>query len=180
LGFINQTAYLPGYHIETADLFTPQFTLARQNVALSDNVCSTLTVAGARSTPRWGTCYYFDLALTVGQTFSDVITQQNASVALSATPGWRIPDSDWKITLPTVATAKEYENVVGGRQDVLFQIGPTATYTLPAAKQDDPSLMFSLAATYNRNYSTLSTAAWHGYIIQPTLTIAFQPLPAVK
>ena len=33
--------------------------------------------------------------------------------------------------------------------------------------------MLSLAATYNRNYSTLSTAAWHGYIIQPTLTAAF-------
>jgi hypothetical protein len=180
LGIVNQTAYLPGYHLETADLFTPQFTLARSNMALSGNICSTADPkppAGMPIDPSkpmpWGSCYYVDLALTVGQTFSDVLTQQNANVAVSVTPGWRVDTTDWKITLPVVATAREYENVVGGRQDVLFQIGPTATYSLPAAKPGDPSFMFSLAATYNRNYSTLSTAAWHGYIIQPTLTVAF-------
>jgi hypothetical protein len=190
LGFVNQTAYLPGYRVETADLFTPQFTLARSNMALSGNICSTADAKPAQldssrpldpSKPLpWGSCYYVDLALTVGQTFSDVLTQQNFNVAVSATPGWRIDNTDWKITLPIVATAREYENVLGGRQDVLFQIGPTGTYSLPATKPGDPSLMFSLAATYNRNYSTLSTVAWHGYIIQPTLTIAFAPPPPVK
>jgi hypothetical protein len=127
-----------------------------------------------------GFCYYLDLALTVGQTFSDVITQQNANVACSVTLGWRVPDSNWKITLPVVATARDYENVLGGRRDVLFQIGPAATYVLPSDKPSAPSLAFSFSVTYNQNYSTLSTAAWHGIVAQPTLTVAFQPPPAVK
>jgi hypothetical protein len=186
LGFVNQTAYLPGYRVETADLFTPQFTLARQNIPLSRDVCQTLPAPsptpakspapGAPPSPAppdpRGSCYYVDLALTVGQTFSDVTTQQNTNVAVSATPGLRIDNSNWKVTLPMVATAREYDNVLGGRQDVLLQVGPAATFTLPTAK-GAPSLMLSLAATYNRNYSTLSTAAWRGYIIQPTLTAAF-------
>jgi hypothetical protein len=184
LGFVNQTTYLPGYHVETADLLTPQFTLARQNIDLDPNKARSCLAPKAGQMPgdeitRAGFCYYLDLALTVGQTFSDVPTLENVNVALSATPGWRVDGTNWKIALPMVATAKEYEEVLGGRQDVLLQIGPTASYTLPTA-QGAPSLMFSLAASYNRNYSTLSTAAWHGYIIQPTLTVAFQPLPAVK
>jgi hypothetical protein len=181
LGFVNQTAYLPGYRVETADLFTPQFTLARQNIPLSRDICQTLPAPSPTKSPApgappppdpRGSCYYVDLALTVGQTFSDVTTQQNTNVAVSATPGLRIDNSNWKVTLPMVATAREYDNVLGGRQDVLLQVGPATTYTLPTAK-GAPSLMLSLAATYNRNYSTLSTAAWHGYIIQPTLTAAF-------
>jgi hypothetical protein len=181
-GFLNQTAFMPGFHNETADLFTPQFTVARQNIALGDDLCSTPPDPNkpVPKVKRLGFCYYLDLALTVGQTFSDVITQQNANVACSVTLGWRVPDSNWKITLPVVATARDYENVLGGRRDVLFQIGPAATYVLPSDKPSAPSLAFSFSVTYNQNYSTLSTAAWHGIVAQPTLTVAFQPPPAVK
>jgi hypothetical protein len=191
LGFVNQTAFMPGYHNETADLFTPQATLARQNIALASDLCSTSKQPSSATSSmptkappsdevkRLGFCYYLDLAVTVGQTFSDVIAQQNFNIAGSATLGWRVSDSNWKLTLPVAATARDYENVLGSRRDVLFQIGPAATYVLPS-KPGDPSLMFSLAVTYNWNCSTLSTAAWHGLVVQPTLTVAFQPPAAVK
>jgi hypothetical protein len=192
LGLQNQTGFMAGYHAETADLLTPQATLSRQNIALSDAFCSTpqppapartdgLNQTKAPSNVKGlGFCNYLDLALTVGQTFSDVATQQNVSVAGSATLGWRLQNSNWKITLPAVVTARDYENVIGGRRDVLFQIGPAATFTLPPSGNSAPSFMFSLAVNYNQNYSTLSTAAWHGFIVQPTLTLAFQPPVAVK
>jgi hypothetical protein len=102
------------------------------------------------------------------------------NVAGAATLGWRVDNTNWKVTIPIVATAKDYENVLGARRDVLFQVGPAATYSLPPAQPGEPSFTFSLAATYNRNYSTLSTASWHGYVVQPTLTIAFQPPVAVQ
>jgi hypothetical protein len=182
LGYVSQTAFMPGFHNETAELFTPQATLARQNIALGNDLCKT-PVVGWMPTPdlkRSGFCYYLDLALTVGQTFSDVTTQQNANFAGSATFGWRVPESNWKITLPVVATARDYENVLGGRRDVLFQIGPAATYVVPPSSSGAPSFAFALAATYNRNYSTLATATWHGFVVQPSLTVAFQPEVAVK
>jgi hypothetical protein len=51
-----------------------------------------------------------------------------------------------------------------------LQIGPTLTYT--------PSqyIQASLPVTYNQNYSSVSAAAWHGVVVQPTLTIIF-PVP---
>jgi hypothetical protein len=173
LGFQNQTAFTPGIRVETADLLTPQITLARQNISLlggnQDNRCS------ASSAGSFGFCHYADLSLTIGQTSSDVLTQQNASLTASGTLGWRFDNSDWKLTIPAVATAREYENVIGGRQDVLVQIGPVLTYTRPPRTPDEPSIMLSLAMTYNQNYSTVSAAAWHGVIIQPTLSLAFTP-----
>jgi hypothetical protein len=176
LGYQNQTAFTPGYRIETADLFTPQATLGRQNISLlgSDvnNTCST-------TSGTLGFCNYVDLSLTAGHTFSDVITLQNTNVAASATLGWRIDKSDWKVTVPIVVTAKDFDNVVGGRRDALVQGGTVLSYVLPT-KPGEPSLMFSLAGTYYRNYSTVAAAAWHGFIVQPTLTIAFNPPIAFK
>lgn len=190
LGVVNQASFLPGFHNETADFLTPQFTLARQNIALGDDVCSTSPASGSSTAPRpvkalsdvknLGFCHYLDLALTVGQTFSDVIAQQNTNVMGSATLGWRVDQTNWKVTLPVSATLKEYENVLGGRQDVLFQAGAAASYTVPPSGAGGPSLLFSLGVTYNRNFSTLSTATWHGFVVQPQLTIAFAPDVSVK
>ena len=178
-GFQDQAVFTPGFRSETVDLFTPQITLNRQNQDLS--------FAGASCTPKTsdprqqGFCYYADLSLTVGQTFSDVSIQENANLTVSATPGLRIESTDWKLTLPVVVTERAYEQVVGGRDDVLLQIGAALTY-LPAPFYDRfgsaYAVAFSLPVTYNHNYSTLAAAAWHGYIIMPTLTVAFQPPPA--
>jgi hypothetical protein len=119
-------------------------------------------------------CYYLDWSLTAGQTLSDVPTQQNTNFAASVTPGWRIKDTDWKLTLPTVVTSRFYNDVVGGRRDVLFQIGPALSYSKPALA-GRPYITFSLAVTYNQNCSTVAAASWRGVVIQPTLTIALLP-----
>jgi hypothetical protein len=182
VGVQNQIAYLPTFRAETADLFTPQVTLSRQNAPLfggdKNNEC-TLASGDRRKN---GFCYYTDLSLTAGQTFSDVRSQQNANVAASATIGRRFDKTDWKLAVQAVATGRVYEDFVGGRQDVLLQIGPTFTYA-PSAIVDsthNTAFTFSVAATYNRNFSTVSAAAWHGFIVLPTLTIAFQPAPPPK
>ena len=187
VGVQNQTTYSPTFHAETVDLFTPQVTLSRQNIPLSNLSCA-LAIPDPR---KDGFCYYLDVAITVGQTFSDQTLQQNANVTASVTPGWRIPDSDWKLTLPIAVTARAYENenasgrqtdfsfgnVAGGRDDLLFQLGAILNYAPPPFLNPfvNTVLNFSASATYNRNYSTLSTAAWHGFIVLPTLTLAFQP-----
>jgi len=128
-GFQNQTSYRPTFHLETIDLFTPQVTLSRQNWSLLGNDQDNRCWTRSQDPRKDGFCHYIDLSLTAGQTFSDVKTQQNANVAVSATPGWRIPYSDWKLTLPVTATARFYENFPGGRQDPLLQAGTTLTYT---------------------------------------------------
>jgi hypothetical protein len=70
-----------------------------------------------------------------------------------------------------------FGNVAGGRDDLLFQLGAILNYAPPPFLNPfvNTVLNFSASATYNRNYSTLSTAAWHGFIVLPTLTLAFQP-----
>lgn len=189
-GFQNQTAFTPTFHHETADLFTPQATLARSNMSLfgadDRNVCPTTARDSITHGPDYrkaGFCYYADFALTVGQTFSDQVIQQNANLAASATLGWRIRDTDFKLSLQTTATEKNFEYVPGGRRDLMLQSGPALSYAPPPISNPfgSSAVTFSLATTYNQNYSTLSAAAWRGIIVQPTLTIAFQPpasLPA--
>jgi hypothetical protein len=174
LGFVNQTAFTPTYHAETTNLFTPQVTLSRQNQSLAGSTWCNTAIPDPR---KIGFCYYADMSLTVGQTFSDVRTLQNANVAAAVTPGWRIPDTDLKLTLPTTVTARAYEDVPGGRRDVLFQIGPAITYTPPPLldKSVTASLNFTLSATYNQNYSTIAADAWHGLVVLETITVALQP-----
>jgi hypothetical protein len=176
-GFQNQTVYVPAFHSETVDLFTPQVTYNIQNLPLLNHKGCDAEIPDPR---KQGFCSSVDFAFTAGQTFSDVSTQQNANFTVSMTPGQRIPDTDWKLTLPIAATGRFYEDVPGGRNDVLLQIGPALTYAPPPffdATGGSYSALFSVSAIYNQNYSTVSTAAWHGYIIMPTLTIAFQPPP---
>jgi hypothetical protein len=193
LGYQNQTAFTPTFHHETADLFTPQGTLARSNMPLfgSDgfNQCAPAGQDKAQQPDKTksGFCYYADFSLTVGQTFSDQITQENANVAASATLGKRFDKTDFKLALQTTVTEKTYEYFPGGRQDLQLQIGPTLSYAPSASNLSTDgnsitsAVAFSLTATYNQNYSTVAAAAWRGVIVQPTLTIAFQPpasLPA--
>jgi hypothetical protein len=159
-GFQNQTSFTPTFHAEKADLFTPQFTLSRQNIGLDDPKRTDCALADAF-------CRYLSLSLTVGESLSDVAIQQNFNVAVSATPGWRIDDT-LTLSLPATMTARDYQHFVGGRRDLQLQVGPMLMYT-PANKL----FTFSLPVSYYKNYSSVTAAEWSGLVIQPTLTIAF-------
>jgi len=175
-GFQNQTLYTPAFHNETVDLFTPQITFNRQNWNLSGNAkpCQ----AEIPDPRKDGFCFSADFSLTFGQTFSDVASQTNTNLAFSVTPGMRVDRTDWKLTLPLTVTERAYENVAGGRQDTLFQIGPALTYAPPPFTDNNGgsyAVTFSLPVTYNQNFSTVPTDAWRGFVVMPTLTVAFQP-----
>jgi hypothetical protein len=162
-GFQNIAAYEPAFRAETADLFTPQATVARQNINLSGGKeCQT-----AADPTSKGFCTYANLAANVGQTFSDQLIQQNANVAAAATIGWRIDRTDLAFELQAVATGKAYENFAGGRQDVLLQQGAILKYA------PSKSVNASLAVNYYEQYSSVSAASWRGLVVQPTLTILF-------
>jgi hypothetical protein len=161
-GLQNSTTFVPTFRAESVDLFTPTIVYGWQNIALDRSPCSSRLMPSVSSF-----CYYMDVAVTVGQTLSDVTSLQNSSVGLSTTFGDRIADSDFVLTLTSTLTGKVFENVLGGRNDFTVQVGPKLTYT-PLK-----NVSASLAVTYNQNFSTLATAAWHGWIILPTFTLAF-------
>jgi hypothetical protein len=166
-GVQNQTAFTPTFNTEKANLLTPQVTIARQNIDLDDPGRADIMKCNIQAQ---GFCHYADLSLTVGQTFSDVLSQQNFNVAGSGAIGWRI-DSTWKLALQLIATGKDYEDFVGGRQDVLLQVGPVLSYN------PNNNVSFSLPISYFKNYSTVSAAAWSGLVVQPTLSIALTYAP---
>lgn len=190
-GFLNQTTYEPNFRKATTDLFTPQITLARQNIDLGDplELCAPRVAlppppgAKPNSPPANANfCYYMDLSLTVGQTFADVPTLQNANVAVSATVGQRFGGTDWTLAGQAVLTSRSYENVPGGRQDFLVQGGPVLSYS-PAqvtTSRGNLSFAFTLPVNYYQNYSSVSKNAWSGFIVQPTFTLAFSPTARVK
>ena len=164
LGIQNTTAWVPTFHAETADLFTPQAVFTRQNIDLSGtHVCYAVLNKAASN------CVYADLSFGIGQTFSDQPTQTNANAAAAGTLGFRIDQTDLVLAIPTIVTGKTYETFAGGRRDLVLQTGPTLLYT--------PSkyVSASLAITYFDQYSSVTAAAWHGWIIQPMLTISFDP-----
>lgn len=180
-GVLNQTAFAPTFKTEKSDFLTPQLSLARQNIGFDDSSGTPCVTSDTKF------CYYANLSMTAGQSFSDVRTLENVNFAASATLGWNINGSNWSLTLPATATAKDYEHVVGGRRDLQLQAGPALMYSsqqvpLSCAKdtmyaalcsEESISFTFKLPVTYYKNYSTLSTAAWSGWVIMPTLTITF-------
>ena len=174
IGFQNQTTYSPLFRLEQANLFTPLVSFNHINMPLFGGFQCTPAIPDPS---RNGYCYYADVSVTVGQTYSDVSTQENANLTVAVTPGWRVDGTDWTVTLPTTVTARDYEHVAGGRRDVLLQVGPTLTYA-PASFVDSAfiaAVTFKLSVTYNQNYSTIPIDAWHGIIVMPTLSIAFAP-----
>jgi hypothetical protein len=174
VGFQNQLTYIPPFNIEQVNLFTPQVSFNHINMPLFGGGQCSLAIPDPS---RNGYCYYADISVTLGQTFADVGTQENANLTVAMTPGWRVDNTDWTVTLPATITARDYQNVVGGRRDVLWQIGPTVAYAPPTFVETAfiTSVTFKLSVTYNQNYSTIAKDAWHGIIVMPTLTVAFSP-----
>ena len=196
---LNQTGFAPTFRNEKSDFLTPQASFAIQNIGLGDlspRLCGTVTQNsdGTKNDSR-SFCNYLNLSLTAGQSFSDVRTLENVNLAASATLGWKLTDDGaWGLTLPATATARDYEYAVGGRRDLQLQVGPVLSYSstpdqriylhCPTKTQDPTGLYgfctqeyisytFKLPITYYKNYSTLSTAAWSGWVIMPTLTFSF-------
>jgi hypothetical protein len=180
-GYQNQTAFTPTFKAEKADLLTPQVTLGRQNIGLDD--LNAKPCMDSNGNQRF--CTYANFSITAGQTFSDVKPLQNVNFAASATLGWNMTPA-WSLTLPATATAKSFEDIVGGRRDLLLQVGTALNYNSPSIQltcPDNPNSMcnngeavsytFSLPVTFYKNYSTLSTAKWSGFIVMPTLTFSF-------
>lgn len=192
-GVLNQTGFAPTFKSEKSDFLTPQILLARQNIGL-DDLSGKPCVTGAGDARTF--CYYLNASLTAGQSFSDVIPLENVNFAASVTLGWNIT-SEWSLTLPATATAKDYEHVVGGRRDLQLQVGPVLSYSslnkfpLRCPIKDPPSdtcsehqeniaYTFKLPVSYYKNYSTLSTAAWSGWVIMPTLSISYNWLEPLE
>jgi hypothetical protein len=173
----NQAAYTPTFRTRTVDLLTPQIQLTRSNISLLGanpaNECSTAQDAYKQHV----FCYFADAYLNVAHTYSDVKAQENTNVAASVTLGRRIDKTNWKLTMQTTLTEKWYDNVVGGRRDLTLQTGPTLSYSHPAfaTPLGSVSLGFNLPITYWSNQSTLAAAEWHGWVIMPTLTLAYAP-----
>jgi|GEM_PF-2932637 len=189
-GLQNQSAFTPTFKAEKADLLTPQVTLSRQNIGLDEP--NTAPCKDDKGNKYF--CYSANLSLTAGQTFSDVRSLQNFNVAASAAVSWNIIPTTLTLSLPATATAKNFEDVIGGRRDLLLQVGPVLTYSsnkvhictdkqireIEICPGENAAFTFSLPVTYYKNYSTVSTAAWSGLVIMPTLTVAFSYTPTAK
>jgi hypothetical protein len=174
----NQTAFSPTFRTEKTDFLTPQFTLSKQNINLDgQNPQPCVNTIGSKSF-----CDFASLSLNVGQSFADVVTQENVNAAGSVAIGRKFDQTDWSLSVQAAATAKHYEHFVGGRDDLLLQVGPGLNYSAPSIALfngafkgivDTEQVTFSLPVTYYKNYSTVSAAQWSGWIIMPTLTVAF-------
>jgi hypothetical protein len=167
-GVQNSTTLSPTFHAETVDLFTPNLVYGWQNVPLGNGLCAPLKPDVKPSDLSF--CSSLDIAVTAGQTFSDQRSLQNASAALAANFNQKIDKTYYTVAFTSTFTAKTYENVLGGRNDFALQVGPKFSYN------PSPNVSTSLWVTYNRNYSTLTAAEWHGWIIQPSLTVSFQAM----
>lgn len=161
-GLQNSTAFSPIYRAETTSLTTPTVVYGWQNIPFNSDLCAT------RLNPKTASfCYFADVTVSLGHTLADVRQLENTNLAVSAILGDRIGGTDFVASWGTTVTGRTYENVVGGRNDLTVQFGPKLQYK-PIDK-----VSTSIALTYNRNYSSLAAAEWHGWIIQSALTLSF-------
>ncbi|GKQ55721.1 hypothetical protein [Bradyrhizobium sp. Ce-3] len=165
-GLQNSTAFAPTFRAETLNLLTPTVVYAWQNLPVGGGLCTTKLNPKADAAAF---CYYADVNVTLGHTSSDNSLQENTNFGVAATLGDRISGTDLVATLGTWASGKVYDNVPGGRRDLLLQIGPKLQFS-PAN-----AVSTSIGVVYNRNYSNVAAAAWHGWIVQSAVTYAFAP-----
>lgn len=161
-GLQNSTAFAPTFRAETTSLTTPTVVYSWQNIPFNRELCATKLNQQTSSF-----CYFADLSATVGHTLSDNRLLENTNLSAAATLGHRIGGTDLVALWGTTITGRTYENVIGGRNDFTVQFGPKLQYR-PLSK-----LTTSIGVTYNRNYSSLATAEWHGWIVQSALTLSF-------
>ena len=142
-GLQNSTAFAPTFKAESLNLLTPTVVYSWQNLPLSTGDRCRTKLKPDRDSDAF--CYYADVNLSVGHTSSDNRLQENTNFGISTTLGDRIRDTDLVAALATSVSGKVYDNVPGGRSDVLLQIGPKLVFA-PAA-----AILTSLGVTYNRN-----------------------------
>lgn len=166
-GLQNSTAFAPTFKAETLNLLTPTVVYSWQNLPLgSEKSCMTKL----HPTPDFAAfCYYSDVNLSVGHTSSDNRLQENTNFGVSTTLGDRIRDTDLTAALAASMSGKVYDNVPGGRRDLLLQIGPKLVFA-PAS-----TILTSLGVTYNKNYSSVAAAEWHGWVVQSMVQFTFTP-----
>jgi hypothetical protein len=111
-----------------------------------------------------------------------VKTLENANIAAQVNVGKRFDGTDLKLALQTTVTARHYQGVSGGREDLQFQIGPTLTWAPPqrVTTVGPISSTFTLPMTFTFNQSTVEKSEYHGFVVMPTLTLSFTPKPQEK
>jgi hypothetical protein len=172
VGFQNTLAATPTFHAYSVDLFTPQAVLTRQNINLSDKVyCYNRADTASRKDPRF--CTSADLSVAIGQTFSDLGTQQNANLAVAGTLYQRINETDFTVGLQVIATGKTYETYRGGRRDIVFQEGPLIRFTPTPDPRSKLSVSMALAVNFFQQHSTVAANSWRGIVVQPSVTVRF-------
>ena len=125
MGFVNQASFTPLFDAEASDLFTPQISLGRANIPLStgkENICDGPT--GKAKDKVF--CYFADVSVNAGQTYSDQPTLQNANAAVSAKLNKNFDRLSFSLGWQATATGRVYEEVKGGRRDLQLQTGPHA------------------------------------------------------
>jgi hypothetical protein len=142
---------------------TPNATVARRNIPLSDAIC------GEGDGRRF--CYYADVSANLGFTFSDVVPQQNLNGYVAGTLGWRIPAYFLALTLSGRVAAREYTDFPGGRRDLILSGGPGLSY----APNDNFNV--ALGVSYFQQYSSLDRARWNGFVFISRVTAAFTVSP---
>lgn len=159
-GVTNSASFNTTFRGETVDLLTPSIVWSRQNIPLGQGHCLTPD----KKTEAF--CRYADLTASVGRTLSDLPSLQNYNAGVSATVGYRMPDSNNTISFVTSIGNKYYENAPTQRNDVLLQLGPKFDTAI------NKYVSASLSATYNVNFSTLGDARWQGLVMLARLTVA--------
>jgi hypothetical protein len=163
VGIQDSRAFAPTFERQIAEFVTPSVTFSRDNIPLSQATCF------RPAQTRESFCYYLDLAATLAHTIASPSFLNNSSATLSATAGYRVPDTFLTLAMAGSVSGKTYHNAVGGREDVFLQFGPRIGYA------PNQHVNLNLAASYNENFSTLGPARWSGWIIQPTLSVSLYP-----
>lgn len=166
-GLQNSTAFAPTFRAETLNLLTPTVVYSWQNLPLSSGEPCTTKLNPRPDAAAF--CYYSDVSFSVGHTSSDSHLQENTNFGGSTTLGDRIRGTDVVAALGTAMSGKVYDSVPGGRRDMLLQIGPKLQYA-PAS-----TVVTSLGVTYNRNYSNVAAAEWHGWVVQSIVQVMLTP-----
>ena len=159
LAVSNTTSFAPTFAQETADFLSPSITLMRSNIPLSSQRC------GSGDSEAF--CQFANITLAAAHKFSDVTTSQNTNAALGAKLGWKFPEQHLTLLLSGSVTGKNYENVAGGRQDLILVGTPSFVYAPNSIVQASTSVAFT------QQYSTLSKARYNDVTVKSGITFIF-------
>ncbi|MGH1419079.1 MAG: hypothetical protein ACRBCJ_09515 [Hyphomicrobiaceae bacterium] len=158
VGVKNLSIFEPGFDRRRITFTTPEVTVGREMIGLTNRICGN---PGKRYY-----CQSATISATVGHSWSDLRSENNAALTISASISstTSVPGLSISANGNIIGTTRTASNT--DREDIVFLLGGGLNW------QPRANITISAAALYTSQHSTVDAARWAGADVKPSVNLS--------